>query len=299
LMFLKGIILFGLGKAFKLQGRDQWLFTLGLAQAGEFGFVLVSFSVQQHVLPPALSEIILLIIAMSMLLTPLFFILYEVLSKRTNEAKTDMKADEIDEQNTIIIAGIGRFGQVVNRLVQSAGFSTTVLDHDLKTVQLMRTFGTKSYFGDPTRPELLHSAGLDNAKVIILALDDKNSAIKLVRHVRSVRPDIHIVARAIDRLHVFELYRAGANDIVRELFDSSLRAGRFALEHLGLSDYEAHQAEVMFYQMDRDAMRDLAELWDPKVPITKNKPYVNRARELNKDMETAFLAMMEPDKEAK
>ncbi|MGR3662408.1 MAG: monovalent cation:proton antiporter-2 (CPA2) family protein [Paracoccaceae bacterium] len=299
LMTLKGAILFGLGKAFNLQGRDQWLFTLGLAQAGEFGFVLVSFSVQQHVLPADLSEIILLVIALSMLLTPLFFILYEVLSKRTSETKTDTKEDEIDEQNTIIIAGIGRFGQVVNRLVQSAGFSTTVLDHDLKTVQLMRTFGAKAYFGDPTRPELLHSAGLDSARVLIVALDDKNAALKLVRYVRSMRPDIHIVARAIDRLHVFELYRAGANDIVRELFDSSLRAGRFALEHLGLSDYEAHQAEVMFYQMDREAMRDLAELWDPKIPITKNKPYVNRAKELNKDMETAFLAMMEPDKEAK
>ena len=285
LMALKGLVLFGLGRAFKLKGRDQWLFTLGLAQAGEFGFVLVSFSVQQNVLPGALSETILLVIALSMLLTPLFFILYEVLSKNINEVGIELAPDDIDEQHPVIIAGIGRFGQIVNRIVRNSGFQTTVLDHDMRTIELMRAFGAKAFFGDPTRPEMLHAAGLDDAKILVVAVDDKAAAIALVKYARSRRPDLHIIARAHDRNHVFHLYRAGANDIVREMFDSSLRAGRYVLEKLGLSEYEAHEAETTFYRMDRDAMRDLAQVWDPDIPAEKNKEYVALAQKLNKELE--------------
>jgi len=289
-MVLKGIVLFVLGMIFRLKGRDQWLFTLGLAQAGEFGFVLVSFSVQQNVLPGAISETILLIVALSMLLTPLFFILYDLLSKRMVEHGIDREPDEIDEQHPVIIAGVGRFGQIVNRIVRNSGFKTTVLDHDLRVVELMRAFGTQAYFGDPTRPELLRAAGIDDAHILVVAVDDRDASLKLVKYARSRRPDLHIIARATDRNHVFHLYRAGANDIVREMFDSSLRAGRYALEHLGLSEYEAHDAEKTFYQMDREAMRELAEVWDPNIAPEKNKPYVELSKALNKDLELALTA---------
>ncbi|MEL6801030.1 MAG: cation:proton antiporter, partial [Pseudomonadota bacterium] len=167
-MFAKGLVLYILSLIFRLKGRDQWLFTLGLAQAGEFGFVLVSFSLQQNVLSTGLGQTTLLVISLSMLLTPLFFIAYERLSLRMAEAQEELEPDEIDEQQPVIIAGIGRFGQVVNRLVQMAGFKTTVLDHDLETIELMRRFGFKGFFGDPTRPDLLHSAGLDTAKVLVV-----------------------------------------------------------------------------------------------------------------------------------
>ncbi|MGB5560617.1 MAG: cation:proton antiporter [Paracoccaceae bacterium] len=293
IMLLKGVVLFALGLIFRLRSRNLWLFTLGLAQAGEFGFVLVSFSVQQDVLPFRMGEILLVTIALSMLLTPLFFILYEHLSKRMTEAGDITPDDEISEQGPVIIAGIGRFGQVVNRLVQMSGFPTTVVDHDLKTIQLMRKFGFKGYFGDPTRPELLHAAGLDEAKVLVVALDDRDATIKLVSYARKTRPDLHIVARAFDRLHVFQLYAAGANDIVREMFDSSLRAGRYVLENMGLSEYEAASAEETFFHMDRSALRELARLWDPKMPISENQAYLTKARELDKELETALLAQLE------
>ncbi len=298
LMFLKGIILYLLGLIFRLKSRNQWLFTLGLAQAGEFGFVLVSFSVQQDVLPFRMGETLLVIIALSMLLTPLFFILYEFLSKRIKDAGDTTPDDEIDEQGPVIIAGIGRFGQVVNRLVQMSGFPTTVVDHDLKTIQLMRKFGFKGYFGDPTRPELLHAAGLDKARVLVVALDDREAAVRLVGYARRTRPDLHIVARAFDRLHVFQLYAAGANDIVREMFDSSLRAGRYVLENMGLTEYEAATAEGTFYDMDRSALRELAQLWDPKVPVSENQAYVEKSRELDKELEAALLAQIEDVKRA-
>lgn len=290
LMALKGLVLFVLSRAFAIKGNNGWLFTLGLAQAGEFGFVLISFSRQQNVLPTALSERLLLVVALSMLLTPLFFIAYERLAIWLREPEAQPEHDLIDEQHSIIIAGVGRFGQVVNRLVQSAGFNTTVLDHDIRTIELIRAFGTKAFFGDPTRPEILHAAGLNDAKVLVVALDDPNAAVKLVQYAREHRPDIHIIARASDRMQVFRLYRAGADDIVRELFDSSLRAGRYVLEHLGLTDFEAHEAEAMYYQLDREALAELAELWDPNIPIQGNKAYMKRARELNKELETALLA---------
>jgi len=299
LMILKGAILFGIALTFRLKGQDKWLFTLSLAQAGEFGFVLVAFGLQQSVFPIRISEILLLIIALSMLLTPLAFIASDWISNRLgsdneNEEQTD---DEIDESASIIIAGIGRFGQVVNRMVQASGFKTVVLDNDLATIQLMRRFGFKGYFGDPSRPELLKAAGLETAKVLVVAVDDKQAAVDLVHYARRIRPDISITARAHDRLHVYELYEAGADHIVREMFDSSLRAARYVLEDMGLTDYEAHEMETAFYRHDRHNLRELAELWKPGVALTDNKAYVERARELNNNLETALLTQLNADKE--
>ena len=291
---IKGVVLFGLSFLFKMKGKDRWLFTLSLAQAGEFGFVLVSFSLQQGVLGAALSSTLLLIIAMSMLVTPLLFIIYDQLSKRL-QANDTQEADEVDAQGTVIIAGIGRFGQIVNRLVQSAGFSTVVIDNDLAAVQMMRKFGFRAFFGDPTRPDLLNAAGLVDARILIVAIDDRVASIKLVAYAHKMYPDLHIIARASDRVHVYELYSAGANDIVRELFDGSLRAGRYALENLGLSEFEASEAEQTFFHHDRAAVRELAELWKPGIPLADNPDYVARARELNNDLETALGSRPQKD----
>ncbi|MFP7571563.1 monovalent cation:proton antiporter-2 (CPA2) family protein [Marivita sp. S2033] len=293
LMVLKGLILYGLGRAFRLRGRDQWLFTLGLAQAGEFGFVLISFSLQQSVLPAGLADRLSLIVALSMLITPLAFMIYEVLSKRINDGLDDPEHDTIDEKGAVIIAGIGRFGQIVNRLVQSVGAKTVVIDNNLQTIQLMRRFGFQGFFGDPLRPDLLHAAGIDEARVLMVALDDPDAAERLVRYARRIRPDIHIVARSRDRTHTYRLYQAGANDIVRELFDGSLRAGRYVLENIGLSEFEAAEAEKLFYRHDRHSVRELAKLWRSDVPSAQNEPYIARAVELEKELEASLLAALE------
>ncbi|AGI67311.1 glutathione-regulated potassium-efflux transport system protein KefC [Octadecabacter antarcticus 307] len=298
-MVIKGCVLYFLARVFNIKGRARWLFTLGLAQAGEFGFVLIAFSLQQNVLGPILGADLLLVVALSMMITPLLFIVYDVVSRRIKVEDAEHPEDEIDEKGTVIIAGIGRFGQVVNRLVQSSGFSTVVLDNNLKTVQLMRTFGFKGFFGDPTRPDILHAAGLDDASVLVVALDNKDAAVTLVKYARGHRPDLHIIARARDSVHVYELYAAGANDIVRELFDSSLRAGRYVLENLGLSEYEASEAEMSYYHHDRATLRDLAKVWDPNVPIAKNKAYIERAKAADRDLESALTETLdEAEREA-
>lgn len=292
LLAFKFSVLFAIGFAFKLRGPDQWLFSLGLAQAGEFGFVLAAFSLTQNIIPRDLSEMILLIIALSMLLSPLLFLLYEFLAKRSkNGTKKRVQEDEIDGQAPIIIAGIGRFGQVLTRLVQSAGYQTTVLDHDLATVEVMRKFGFKGFFGDPTRPEILNAAGFAKARILVVTLDDPEANLRLVTYARRMRPDIHIIARARDRGDVYRLYAAGANDIVRELFDSSLRAGRYVLENMGMSEYDAAEAEKMFKTHDRIAVRELAALYDPKIPFGENPAYIERSKEFAKDLEAALLAI--------
>ena len=289
-MLIKGIVLYILGRAFRLRGRDQWLFTLGLAQAGEFGFVLISFSAQQSVLPDAMAQTLLTVTALSMLLTPLFFILYDQLHRRMGDSASHEPHDEVNPQGPIIIAGIGRYGQTVNRMVRMSGFDTTVLDHDLKTILLMRKFGYKGFFGDPTRPEVLRAAGLAEASILVVALDDRDATTRLVTYARRVRPDLHIVARARDRTHVFALYQAGANDIVRELFDSSLRAARYVLENSGLSHLEAAELEKTYFDYDRASIRKLTEVWEPGVPIEQNEEYMTRAKALNAELEAALLA---------
>ena len=288
LMAAKGAVLYVLARIFGIHGRDRWLFTLGLAQAGEFGFVLISFALGQRILPSGTAQVLMMIVALSMLLTPLFFILHDYLARHLTDGAEPAKPDAIDHPEPIIIAGIGRFGQVVNRMVTMSGFRTTVLDHDLATIRLMRKFGFKGYFGDPTRPELLKAAGLEKARILVVCLDNKEAAIRLVSYARRMRPDLHIIARARDRVHVFELYKAGANDIVRELFDSSLRAARYVLENSGLSDFEAAEAERIFFKLDRAAVRDLAQVWKPGIPVEENAEYLARSQELSRELEAAL-----------
>ena len=293
-MLVKGAILYILALVFRVKGRDRILFTLSLAQAGEFGFVLVSVGVQDGVFTDSVSSILLLAIALSMLLTPLLFIVYEKLAAR-QPAGEDVPDDKIDERAEVIIAGVGRFGQVVHRMLQGAGLRTVVLDRDIETIQLLRQFGIKTYMGDPTRPELLEAAGLKTAKILVVAVDSRADAVKLVKLAKKANPEIHIVARAYDRVHVYELYRAGADQIVREMFDSSLRVGRYVLEQMGWSETEAHEARETFFRHDREGMLNLAKVWKPGVSIKDNPEYTEQARAYNKDLESALLTRFGED----
>ncbi len=289
LMLIKALVLYAISAAFKLRHSDRWLFSLSLAQGGEFGFVIISFARSEGALPLAAGQMALLVISLSMLLTPLLFLGNDALNRYFGARKPERAPDVINETGQIIIAGIGRFGQVVNRLVRGSGLRTVVLDNDMTTIETMRRFGIKGFFGDPSRPELLEAAGLATAQVMVVAVDDRDTATRIVKFVRGARPDIHIVARARDRVHVYELYQAGANDIVRETFDSSVRAGRYVLENMGFSDYEAAKVSQTFARVDRAAMRDLAQIWVPGQPTHLNPAYIARAQELEREISTALM----------
>ena len=289
LIALKAGVLFGLAKLFRLPTREGWLFMLGLAQAGEFGFVLISFSLQNSVIPLDVSQMLSLIVTLSMMLTPALFILYDKLAAwREVQGGDEREADEINETGVAIIAGLGRFGQIVNRMLLSNGFKTVVLDHRADLVDNLRKFGVRGFYGDATRPDLIHAAGLEHAKMLVVAIDDRERATQLVEHARREQPDIHIIARAFDRHHVYELYAAGANDIVRELFDSSVRAGRYALRALGLHPYDVAKREKVFVDFDRTTLRRLAQVWDPAVNVIDNEEYIAVARERNTMEEAAM-----------
>ena len=283
LIALKAAVLLGLSLLFRIQGADRWLFALGLAQAGEFGFVLLSFTVSNGIIPSALADQLLLVVALSMLLTPALFILYErVLVPKFAGGGEGREAD-VPEKGSIIIAGHGRFGGIVNRMLRGLGYEPTVLDYSSAHLEALRSFGFRAFFGDATRPDLLHAAGIENAQMLVIAIDGREQATELVRHVTSHHPHVHIVARAVDRQHVYDLYAAGCRDIIRETFDSGVRAGRSALEALGMHPFEAELKARQFVEHDRRALAALAEVYDPDIPLHENAAYVKRAKEIREE----------------
>jgi len=289
MMALKACVLLVLAWLFKVRGPDRWLFALGLAQAGEFGFVLLSFCVQSAVIPKGLSDTLLLIVALSMLLTPALFILFDrvILPRMT---KTQQQtSDEITEQGTAIIAGFGRYGQIINRVLMANGYKTVVLDYRAEHIDNVRKFGVEVFFGDASRPDLLHAAGLHEANLLVVAIDDKEQSLELIKHARREVPDIHIIARAHDRMHVYELYESGTNDIVRETFDSAVRAARYSLEALGVHPYDAEKATTVFVEHDLDGIRQLASVWRSDIPVYENEKYMTLTRQVTQQMEAAML----------
>lgn len=280
-MAVKAVVMLGLAIAFKIRGADKWLFALGLAHAGEFAFVLLSLSVANYVIPQALADQLLLVVALSMLITPLLFILFDKVIAPAYAKPDEQAADEIEENNRIIIAGHGRFGGIVNRMLRREGYETTVLDYSSEQLEMLRTFGFQVYFGDATRPDLLHAAGIADAKMLIIAIDDKEQITELTRYVCKHYPGVHIIARAKDRQHVYDLYAAGCRDIIRETFDSGVRTGRSAFEALGIHPFEAERMARGFVKSDREAIVEMAALYDPDVPIHQNQPYVEKSRELS------------------
>jgi len=280
LVALKAAVLLALATAFRVEGAHRWLFALGLAQAGEFGFVLLAFTVANGVIPEQLAEPLLLVVALSMLLTPVLFIVYDKLIAPRYASAQAAEPDTIDDEAPIIIAGVGRFGGIINHILRAAGHKTVVLDHHSEQLDRLRRFGIKVFFGDASRPDLLNAAGIGSAKLLVIAIDNRRQANEMVRHVTEHHPHVHIVARAVDRHHVYELWAAGCRDVIRENFDSAVRAGRSALEALGMHPYDAELQTRAFVANDRWRIRELADLYDPDIPAHENEAYVARTREL-------------------
>ena len=293
LMALKVAVLYILALVFKIEGTDRWLFSLGLAQAGEFGFVLLSFTVASAVIPSDLADRLLLIVALSMLLTPALFILFDRVIAPRFASTEDREMDEIEEKSDIIIAGHGRVGGIVSRMLRNIGLSPTVMDFSARQLEFLKAFNVQAYYGDATRPDLLHAAGIENAKLLVIAIDGREQITELVKYVRHHYPDVHIVARAIDRDHVYDLWHAGCRDIVRETYDSSLRMARSSIEALGYNRDQASRMTDAFTELDRGSMVMAAEHYDPDVPMHENDAYMGRVRELRGDWEAEMTVRVQ------
>ncbi len=280
LMGIKVAVLLVLGRIFNLRGADKWLFALGLAQAGEFGFVLLSFTVANAVIPADLADLLLLVVALSMLLTPLLFILYDRVIAPRFSTEEEREADEMPADSKIIIAGAGRVGGLVNRMLGAAGYQATVIDFNARTLDNLARFGVRHFYGDASRPDLLHAAGIAEARLLIVAIDDRDQIDEIVKHVCATYPQVHVIARAVDRDHVYELWAHGCRDIIRETYDGSLRMGRSGLEALGEDRETAEEMIEAFQRQDRKAMVAVADVYEIGVPVVENEAYVSKVKDM-------------------
>ena len=290
---IKAAILAIIARIAGLRRQSAWLFSLSLAQAGEFAFVLISFAVANFVLDGETADMLLLIVALTMLATPLLFIAYDKLIAAAYCRGEQREADTIDEDNRIIIAGRGRVGGIVDRMLDAAGYRATVIDYDSTHLEHLKKFGVKSYFGDATRPDLLASAGIARARLLIVALDEREQIDKLVRYAIRNFPQLHVIARAIDRDHVYHLWAMGCRDVIRETYDAALRMGRSAYEALGADRQAAIAMRDAFEEMDRSSMREVAELYREDVPAWDNEPLLAKVRELRAEWDPKLREMMD------
>ena len=296
-MALKAVILFVIALIFRIKGSNRWLFTLSLAQAGEFGFVLLSFSVQNHVIPSELSQTLALVVAISMFLTPGLFILFDkVILPRFESESNDRESDTIEEQGTVIIAGIGRFGQIVNRLLVSNGVETVVLDHQASQIDNMRQIGTRAYFGDATRPDMLHTAGIEHASALVVAIDNQEASVGLVKHVKHSYPNVTIIARAFDRGHGYLLRQAGADIIESETYHSALEIGGHAMKAIGIHPFYTEQQKSTYRRVECRKSDMLYEAW---ADDSEGERYDNNFRQLFIHLEERMAEEMQKDRHDK
>ncbi|MGP9497175.1 MULTISPECIES: monovalent cation:proton antiporter-2 (CPA2) family protein [unclassified Halomonas] len=259
---VKAVVLLALAWLFKIKGSNFWLFALSLAQAGEFGFVLLTYSVQSSVIPADTAQVLSLVVALSMFLTPLLFIAYDrLVLPHYLVAKEGRDADAIEEQAPVIIAGVGRFGQIICRLLRANNIPMVVLDLELEQIENSRRINIKSYFGDASRSDLLERAGIESARLLVVAIDDRERAVQMTQHVKHYYPNVWVLARAFDRGHGYQLREAGADDVVSETYHSALELGGHALSAMGVHPMRAKQMTWSFVQNEEAHEDELFEAW--------------------------------------
>lgn len=293
LVSVKMVILFILGLVFKMTSRSNAIFTFSLAQGGEFAFVLFSYASSQDVLPATIIDPLTLVVALSMALTPLLFLLNEkVVLPRLDRTVTERPNDAIENSHgKAVLVGFGRFGQIVGRLLRMNGFHITVLEHDAQQVDLVRSFGHEVFYGDASRLDLLVSAGIEDATLLVLAIDDHERMLKTIKQVRNHIPGIKILARAAGRREAAELIQAGADYVERETFDSALSLGRTALHALGFRAYQANRAAKLFKHHDEKSLYALSEV------LEDDRKYLTMAKQHAADLEKVLQSDDQANKE--
>ena len=257
LILIKLAVHYALAKLFGMNAPDQSRFSFALAQGSEFGFVLISFCVGLGLLTGQWPGLLTAIIALSMAAAPLLMMFDEkVLQPRFADGDFKRDADVISHDGVdAIIAGHGRFGMTIGRVLNAQGHRSTVLDIDSSQVDALRKFGFKVFYGDALRMDLLEAAGAKEAKLLVIALDDKEKIVELVKIAKHNYPNLKILARVYDRAHAYEVLREGVDDVYREVFGSSMDLARDALISLGQHPHEAERAMRLFRKHDERMLR--------------------------------------------
>ncbi len=282
-LVIKTAVLFGLARVIGIPSSQRALFAFLLSQGGEFAFVVFGAAQKARVLDDNAASILIVVVALSMVTTPLLLIAYDkLIAPRFRSGKT--RADDAIEANDdhVIIAGFGRFGQIVGRLLTANQIPLTVLDHDPDQIDLVRKFGSKVFYGDATRVDLLHAAGAAHARALVVAIDDIDDSLQLVDAVLHAFPDLKIMARARNVTHYYDLMDRGVTIIQRETFESALMLGREVLCELGFGAWRARQAAQKFRKLN---IENLYKVY----PYYKDQEqFMSMAKQARDELETMF-----------
>lgn len=267
-VLIKALTLWLVARPLGVTPRQNWLFAALLAQGGEFAFVVFGVARSARLLPGNWDALLTLAVALSMALTPVALILHDFLQARF-QAGGERAEDTIESQDArVIIAGFGRFGQIVGRVLFSSGIKATVLDHDPDQVDVMRRFDFRVYYGDATRLDLLHAAGAGRAELLVVAIDDPDTSVRLVEAVQEHFPRLQVVARARDVAHWQRLRSRGVSVVERETFESAIVVGRRSLERLGVRPYEARERADQFRRHNVQSLEQVLPVWANEVERT-------------------------------
>ncbi|HLX52317.1 MAG TPA: monovalent cation:proton antiporter-2 (CPA2) family protein [Aquella sp.] len=265
LIVVKFCVMFILCKFFQCKLRDNLLIAMTLAQGGEFCFVLLSYALQERILSAILVKELVAVVALSMLLTPLIMLFYEkILEPWFISDMVNGESDVVEQNNPVLIAGFGRFGQVVGRFMLANGIGTTILDIDANQVESIRKFGFKVFYGDGQRLELLNQAGLMHAKVLIIAIDDADNALNIAAMVKQAYPNMKIFLRIRNRTNVYQALRQDIafDHLYRETFDSALHMATDVIKELGIEENRALCSAQKFRKIDEDMLMRMYTQFD-------------------------------------
>jgi CPA2 family monovalent cation:H+ antiporter-2/glutathione-regulated potassium-efflux system ancillary protein KefC len=294
LMLIKWLVLIVTATLFKMKSKDRLLFSIALAQGGEFAFVLFQFSRTNGILPDRIIEPMITAVAISMFLTPFLFRWYEKFSISSQEDSAPVRdSDEIAHSgHKVILAGFGRFGTDVGRFLLSAGVRPVIIDNDAANIDVLRKFGFEVYYGDITRLDLLEAAGAVEAELLIIAIADVEISRKLVELTRKHYPNLKIAVNAYDHTAVYELMDLGVSHIRRTTFGSALSLGQDALQLLGVDPYEAYRLMRIFRKKDEKSMPTLYEKY-----LEDEDSYISMYQQHMTELEALMAFDMEADAE--
>ena len=292
ILLVKSAVLIGLSKLTgKLDFAQALRLAAVLAGGGEFAFVVLNLAQKHTLLDAGQRDLLVVAVTLSMALTPLAVIA----SGRwlaTRKHAPERAFDQIeDNKPRVIIAGYGRIGQIVARILRAQHIEFTALESSVEQVDFSRRFGANIYFGDPSRPELLRAAGVDRAEVFVLATDDPEANLRTARVVKRMYPHLKIVARARNRQHAFRLMDMNIDDVVRETLHSSLEMSRLVLEDLGIDPALAAERVEKFRAHDADLLRAQYLVYDDEAKLMQS------AQEALADLERLFEADREGENE--
>lgn len=254
LVALKSLLIVGILRWRRVSMKESFQLALMLSQGGEFAFVVLSKATDLQLFSPELSDQVTLVVGLSMALTSPLVVMQRKLFLDKRETQADDDTPMEDQEPEVIIAGFGRFGQIVGRMLQARRVPFTAMDKDSVHVQFVEQFGNRLFYGDLTRLDLLKAAGVKSARILVLAVNDVEESLHIVDLAKEQNPDIRIVARAIDRSHAYELHKRNVQSVIRETFASSLEAAADTLEHLGYTEGQALETANKFRKHDEEML---------------------------------------------